>query len=200
MNIYLCDHKLSSSGWNRALEKGGLKFTSSGDRTEILKDVGLPIVVFLHTEQAPVREGWIKLLNGGTITALILINSGGRTQLPANVGANVHACWWNPTEFQAQPRPLEFVRQLASNCAEIDWGLLKPDPVEPILAARLIIEARRHEGQSLHGFLIQPVSETLFQAAKKVEEVVQTEPNNTHCLQTAMNAFEEILGQTTATP
>lgn len=125
----------------------------------------------------------------------VLLRSDGRQYEKANLQGNLHGCHWSAHEFKdpSNARVQKFVDQVrAGNIIAVDWELLRPDPVEPILAARLIVEAKAYEGKTLHGLQIQSIPADLFCMAKAVAEADTTD---TASLLSAIEKFETALNR-----
>lgn len=208
MKIYLCDHKWDDnkeppSKWHEALT---VAFRSLFCSSEASNDNEAPVqhsaygnteaIIFAHTEHAGKWEEKADMVN--VLCQIVLIRTDGKEPGRNTVKSNLHGCYWSPIDFSAlvseQPsRVTEFIRQVATKPAsEIDWNLLQPDPVEPILAAKLLVEAKAYGDRELHGIKIGLISDELFNAA---QAVVKRDSIATAELQTSIESLKDLLNE-----
>lgn len=193
MKVFLRDHKLNS--WPQAMQTSFSGLAICGSDTDGLPNLERAIaIVFLHTETEATKSAWIAETANSNINVLVLVNTGGRTQ-EQNPPQNVYPCWWRPGEFTSHPRPMELVRQIKEcDFKNVDWSLLQPENSEALLAVNLIVEAKAHEGKSLHGLQIGNIPDELLAAAQAVAGV---KAGDTARLQSSIEAFEAILNRIT---
>jgi hypothetical protein len=86
-----------------------------------------------------------------------------------------------------------FIHQiLAKNMPDVDWELLYPDSIEPILAARLLVASRDNQAKPLPGLEIRAIPEDLFEFAQSVITADRADPSSLH---TVIENFESALDQ-----
>ena len=110
---------------------------------------------------------------------IVLLRSAGRQHENPNTRGTLHGCHWSPHEFRdpSNARVQKLISQIV--CGDnVDWELLHPDPVEPLLAARLIVEANAFSGKPSSDVMINKIPAPLFQAAKLVVDADTTDTAN----------------------
>ena len=148
-------------------------------------------VFFVHVSGQ--EQEWRDRANVASCHIVLLRGAGRQHETPIPHGT-LHGCHWSPNEFRdpSNARVQKFISQILRG-ERVDWELLNPDPVEPILAAKLIVEARACAGQSSGGVQIHAIEEPLFQAAMAVKNVADTGATNTEALMSAIETFENTL-------
>ncbi len=210
MRIYLCDHLWNRFGdppsaWHQAFVAAfGEIFVSSAasnDNTPPRDHAAYGdsnSVLFAHSEHP---EEWRLRADASEVAChIVLIRTYGGEGPKDNVKGNFHGCYWGQSDFQGPTRPSrmsELIRQVSTgDTSEVTWDLLQPDPSEPLLAAKLIVEAKVHAGKTLHGLAIGPIPDDLLGAA---EAVVKVDSTDTKSLMPAIGSFEAILNRYNST-
>lgn len=191
MTIYLLDYKLNSSGWKACFERC-LNLSATNDDDFSLPDPAPAgeVIVFLHTETESVKEYWLGLLQNSKVSAVVLINSGGKSRLTGDPPDGAHACFWDPTKFGSESRPKKLAEQITGgDFKAIEWDLLQPENSEAILAARIIAAAAAGGGNTC-GLETHSPGQKLAAAAKAV---VDAEANS-QALATAISSLNSLLG------
>jgi hypothetical protein len=201
MNVYVIDHtyngeNLMNSSWGFLVNifnvLNPVLSNDSDPPTAHVAYADAQSVFFVHVSGE--EQDW-RDKAGQVACHIVLLRTQGRQHEKGNFQGNLHGCYWSPGEFrnQSNTRAQMFIHQiLAKNMPDVDWELLYPDSIEPILAARLLVASRDNQAKPLPGLEIRAIPEDLFEFAQSVITADRADPSSLH---TVIENFESALDQ-----